>query len=81
MQLADAYTELERDDALRVGLLYAEGRALLRRARPAALGAPDAGREPMWPADRIDPFGLREPRRTKPVVCAVQAGAGRSAWS
>ena len=72
LQLADAYTELERDDSLRVGLLYAEGDHFtggldLPRWAPRM----QAG-EPMWPADRIDPFGLREPRRTKPVVCAVQ---------
>jgi len=72
LQLADAYTELEHDDALRVGLLYAEGEHFtggldLPRWAPKM----QAG-EPMWPQDRIDPFGLREPRRTKPVVCAVQ---------
>lgn len=72
LQLADAYTELERDDTLRVGLLHAEGEHFcggldLPRWAPAM----QAG-EPMWPADRIDPFSLREPRRTKPLVCAVQ---------
>jgi enoyl-CoA hydratase len=72
LQLADAYTELERDDTLRVGVLYAEGEHFtggldLPRWAPRM----QAG-EPMWPDDRIDPFGLREPRRTKPLVCAVQ---------
>ncbi|MFN7642691.1 MAG: crotonase/enoyl-CoA hydratase family protein [Burkholderiales bacterium] len=72
LQLADAYTELERDDTLRVGVLYAEGDHFtggldLPRWAPTM----QAG-EPMWPADRVDPFGLREPRRTKPLVCAVQ---------
>jgi enoyl-CoA hydratase/carnithine racemase len=72
LQLADAYTELERDDTLRVGVLYAEGDHFtggldLPRWAPKM----QAG-EPMWPTDRIDPFGLREPRRTKPLVCAVQ---------
>ena len=70
--LADAYTELERDPALRVGLLYAEGDHFtggldLPRWAPRM----QAG-EPMWAADRIDPFDLREPRRTKPLVAAVQ---------
>lgn len=72
LQLADAYTELERDDSLRVGLLYAEGDHFtggldLPRWAPRMRTG-----EPMWPTDRIDPFGLREPRRTKPLVCAVQ---------
>jgi enoyl-CoA hydratase len=72
LQLADAYTELEHDDLLRVGLLHAAGEHFtggldLPRWAPKM----QAG-EPMWPPDRIDPFDLREPRRTKPVVAAVQ---------
>lgn len=71
-QLADAYTELERDDALRVGLLYAQG-AHFTGGLDLPRWAPrmQAG-EPMWADDRIDPFDLREPRRTKPLVAAVQ---------
>lgn len=72
VQLAQAFTELENDPALRVGLLYGEGEHFtggldLPRWAPKM----QAG-EPMFPPGTIDPFDLREPRRTKPVVAAVQ---------
>lgn len=71
--LADAYSTLEDDPQLRVGVVWAEGAhftggldlprwAEAMRQSQGMFGRPD----------RIDPFDLREPRRSKPVVYAVQ---------
>lgn len=71
-ELAEAYSELEGDDALRVGLLTAEGPHftagldLPRNAERMRKG------EPSFPDDLIDPLDLRPPRRTKPMVVAVK---------
>ncbi|NCZ58783.1 MAG: enoyl-CoA hydratase, partial [Betaproteobacteria bacterium] len=72
LALAQAYSRLEKDPDLRVALLCAAGDHFT-----AGLDLPrwaDAMREgrSMWPPDLIDPFDLREPRRSKPVVAAVQ---------
>jgi enoyl-CoA hydratase/carnithine racemase len=71
-ELAEAYTELEGDDELWVGLLTAEGPHftagldLPRNAERMRRG------EPTFPPGLIDPLDLYEPRRTKPVVAAVK---------
>jgi len=70
--LADAFGALERDAEARVGVLYAHG-ANFTAGLQLDLFAPMMRKgEPMIPAQAIDPLGLREPLRTKPVVCAVQ---------
>jgi enoyl-CoA hydratase len=72
MQLGEAYTELERDPDLRVGLLYAQGDHFTGGLDlPRWAGSMRAGAS-MWPDTHVDPFDLREPRRSKPVVAAVQ---------
>jgi enoyl-CoA hydratase len=72
VQLADAFTELENDPALRVGLLYGEGEHFTGGLDLPRWAPKMQAREPMFPPGTIDPFDLREPRRTKPVVAAVQ---------
>jgi len=70
--LADAFGALERDSGARVGVLHAQG-ANFTAGLQLDLFAPMMQRgESMLPADAIDPLGLREPMRSKPVVCAVQ---------
>lgn len=70
--LANAFGSLERDPAARVGVLYAHG-ANFTAGLQLDLFAPLMRRgESMIAADAVDPLGLREPMRTKPVVCAVQ---------
>jgi enoyl-CoA hydratase/carnithine racemase len=70
--LARAYTALEREPDLRCGLLYAEG-GDFTTGLDLALYAPLFRRgETGVPADCVDPFGLREPWRSKPVVVAIQ---------
>lgn len=70
--LARAYAALERDEDLRAGVLFAHGdhfTAGLDLAEFAPLFAAGAF---SVPGDGLDPLGIVGPRRTKPVVCAVQ---------
>lgn len=71
-ELAEAYTRLETDPELRVGVVYPEGPNFT-----AGLDLPQFTEmmqrgEPVIPDGLIDPFDLREPRRTKPVVVATR---------
>lgn len=71
-ELAEAYTVMERDDAVRVGLLFAHG-ANFTAGIQLDQFAPLMQRGEAVAADgTVDPFSLREHRRSKPVVCAVQ---------
>jgi enoyl-CoA hydratase len=74
-QLAEAYTRLDDDPALRVGLLFAHGAHFT-----AGLDLPSFA-PLMQRGEKAFPFGLVEPtdlgtpgyrRRSKPLVCAVQ---------
>jgi enoyl-CoA hydratase/carnithine racemase len=72
-ELGEAYTRYEQDDALWCAVLYAEGdhfTAGLDLAEVAPLV--QNGAEGLFPDGLVDPVDLRGPRRTKPVVCAVQ---------
>lgn len=72
LQLAEGYTELERDPELWVGVLGAEGKhftAGLDLPRWADLMK--SGRT-LTPPDLIDPFDVGGPRRSKPIVSAVK---------
>jgi enoyl-CoA hydratase/carnithine racemase len=71
-ELVDAFTTMERDDAVRVGLLYAHGANFTAGLQLDQFAPLMARGEPAAPPGGIDPFSLREPLRTKPVVCAVQ---------
>jgi enoyl-CoA hydratase len=67
-----AYGELDRDDELRCGVLFAHGdhfTAGLDLERFAPVMA--KGQLPV-PEGALDPLGISGPRLTKPVVCAVQ---------
>ncbi len=72
--LGEAYTTLERDDEARCGVLFAHGdhfTAGLDLAQFTPLLA--QGINPLELAiGRVDPVNLNGPRRTKPVVVAVQ---------
>lgn len=67
-ELAAAFTELERDPDLRVGVLVPEGANFTAGLDLPKFTEMMKRREPIIPVDMIDPFDLREPRRTKPVV-------------
>ena len=71
-ELAEAYTRLETDPTLRVGVVYPEGPNFT-----AGLDLPKFTEmmrrgEPVIPDGLIDPFDLREPRRSKPVVVGTR---------
>ncbi len=71
-QLARAYTLLETDPDLWIGVVRAEGRHFTAGLDLPRWAPSMASGQPMWPTDLIDPFDLREPRRTKPVLVAVK---------
>ncbi len=69
-ELEEAYTALENDDSLRVGILYGHGKHFtagldLPKWRDGMKGGKERGEE------RINPFGLGGRRATKPIVTAV----------
>ncbi len=71
-ELAAAYTRYEKDPALWCALLYAHGTHFTSGLDLAEVGPAVAGGEDLFPKDSVDPLDLAPPRRTKPVVCAVQ---------
>ena len=71
-ELAEGYTELERNSAYRCGLLFAHGANFTAGLQLDEVGPQMAAGNPLFPPGTIDPVGLRKPIRTKPVVCAVQ---------
>lgn len=71
-ELAEAYTLLERDDDLWVGVLSAEGPHFTAGLDLPKMAPLIRRGESHWPEDCIDPLDLREPRRTKPMVVAVK---------
>jgi len=71
-ELAEAYTAYEADPELWCALLFAHGDNFTSGLDLAEVGPAFAAGETLFPADCVDPLGLMEPRRTKPVVQAVQ---------
>jgi enoyl-CoA hydratase/carnithine racemase len=71
-ELAAAYGEYERNPDFRCALLHAHGDHFTAGLDLAEVGPAVAQGETLFPQDSIDPLDLQEPRRTKPVVCAVQ---------
>ena len=71
-QLAQAYTEFEREPGARCALVFAHG-ANFTAGLDLPKVAPHMGGERLFIEEgEIDPFGLRAPFRSKPVVFAVQ---------
>ena len=71
-ELAAAYTAFEADAEAWVGLLCAGGAHFTAGLQLDQIGPYMARGESLWPDGAIDPFGLREPKRSKPLVAAVQ---------
>ena len=67
-ELAEAYSAYEADADARCAVLYGEGGNMTAGLDLALI---DIDAE-MIPCGEIDPFGRRDPVRTKPVVCAVE---------
>jgi enoyl-CoA hydratase/carnithine racemase len=71
-QLSEAFTAMEKDDSVRAGVLFAHGPNFTAGLQLEQFAALMARGESVVSPDTVDPFSLREPMRTKPVVCAVQ---------
>jgi enoyl-CoA hydratase len=72
VELAQAYTALERDEEAWVGLLYAHGDNFTAGLELDKVAPVMRERGTVFPVGSIDPLALRPPVRTKPLVCAVQ---------
>lgn len=71
-ELADAYAELEHNDKLWVGVLHAHGKHFTAGLDlPKFADAMKAG-EPILPTNGVDPFSLKPPFRTTPVIAAMK---------
>ncbi len=70
LQMAEALTDLDRDEGLWVGVVCGEGDHFTAGLDMPKFFGPGAAPPPI-PDDHIDPFGLRNTCR-KPVVTAVQ---------
>ena len=70
--LCRAYAELERDDALRVGVVHAHGDHFTGGVDFAQWGARFASGRWEIVDGGLDPLGLFGTRVSKPVVCAIQ---------
>ncbi len=74
-QLADAYTLLDDDPALRVGVLHAFGPHFTAGLDLPSIAAYMQRGEKAYPYGLVDPFDLGQPgyrRRSKPMVVAVK---------
>jgi enoyl-CoA hydratase/carnithine racemase len=71
-ELAQAYRTYQDDDALWCAVLFAHGDDFTAGLDLAEVGPAVGKGDPLFPDGSIDPLDLTGPRRTKPVVCAVQ---------
>jgi enoyl-CoA hydratase/carnithine racemase len=71
-ELGEAYTLLERDPELRVGVVFAEGDHFSAGIDLPKMAEMRASGQPYVPLNVVDPFQIREPYRKKPVIVAVQ---------
>ena len=74
-ELAQAYTLLDDDPSLRVGVLHAHGNHFTAGLDLPTIAPSMQKGEKLWPHDAVEPLNLGTPgyrRRTKPMVVAVQ---------
>lgn len=72
VELARAFTELERDEEAWVGVLFAQGANFTAGLELDKVAPVMRERGSVFPLGMIDPLSLKPPIRTKPLVCAVQ---------
>ena len=71
-ELAQAYTRFEEDREARCAVVFAHGEHFTAGLDLAQI-APELGKgTPMFPPSQVDPLGLTDRRRTKPVVMALR---------
>lgn len=71
-ELAAAFTELEKNPDLRCAVICANGDNFTAGLDLAEVGPAVRKGEALFPAGHVDPLGLHQPLRTKPVIMAVQ---------
>lgn len=71
-ELAAAYTRLEKDDKLFCGLLHAFGDHFTAGLDMPKIAPLRKEGKSLVPPTEVDPFNLREPIRTKPMVAAMK---------
>jgi enoyl-CoA hydratase len=74
-ELAEAYTLLDDEPALRVGVLFGHGEHFTAGLDLPTIAPSMQKGEKLWPHDAVEPLNLGTPgyrRRTKPMVVAVQ---------
>ncbi len=71
-ELSEAYTAYEADPELRCLLLCAHGDHFTAGLDLAEVGPAVAAGQELFPPGAVDPLDLMDPRRSKPVVIAVQ---------
>jgi enoyl-CoA hydratase/carnithine racemase len=72
IELAQGYDRMERDAEIRAGVLYAFGPHFSAGIQLDQLQSRLRAGLPLAPLGLVDPFGLREPLRSKPMIAAVQ---------
>ena len=72
IELAEAFTEFEREEEAWVGLLFANGAHFTAGLELDKVAPLMRERGTVFPVGSIDPLSLRPPIRSKPLVCAVQ---------
>jgi enoyl-CoA hydratase/carnithine racemase len=72
IELAEAYTAMEREEEAWVGLLHAEGDNFTAGLELDKVAPFMRERGTVFPMGSVDPLSLRPPIRSKPLVCAVQ---------
>ena len=71
-ELAAAYSSLEKTPELRCGVLYAEGDHFSAGLDMPKIAPLRQAGKPLIPPGEVDPFNLREPLRTKPMIVALK---------
>ena len=72
IELAQAYTKLERTHDLRCGVLYAAGNHFTAGLDLPKMAPLRAEGKPLFPPGEVDPLNLRHPLRTKPLIAAMK---------
>ena len=71
-ELAEAVTEYESDESLWCAVLYANGDHFTAGLDLAEVGPAVRSGAPLFPEGSVDVLSLRQPKRKKPLVMAVQ---------